>query len=384
MKCPLCESKKTVLLTQRKDVPVLQNVICSTREESLNTLRGDIILCLCEDCGFVFNAAYKKFDYNAAYENNQGYSEKFTKYLQQSSSLIAEYVNSLSGKTLILEVGCGQGDYLRQVAAGIGKDKDWQAIGFDPAYRGLLSLKDRLRFEKQYFSHDAILGQWDNIVCIARHVIEHIPDPKFLLKEFECLPGINVKLFLETPDFDWILANGAFEDIVYEHCSFYSFSSICQLLKNFKFDLTRFQTLFNAQYMWIEAEKRIAPVLLRETYKIEEKKLWKVWVDRIHKNEENNMHTLVWGAGAKGVAFLNAIDPEQKYVDGVIDINPYKQGKFLVGTGHPILKPEDLEKYVKYKKVEIIIMNECYLDEISKLVMKIKGLVVKLCLLHGI
>lgn len=40
----------------------------------------------------------------------------------------------------------------------------------------------------------------------------------------------------------------------------------------------------------------------------------------------------VLGAGAKGVTFLNLADPEAANVSCVIDVNPYKQGKFIPGT----------------------------------------------------
>jgi len=45
----------------------------------------------------------------------------------------------------------------------------------------------------------------------------------------------------------------------------------------------------------------------------------------------------VWGAGAKGVTFVNLFDPDGGLLDSVIDLNPRKQGHYVPGTGHPIV-----------------------------------------------
>ena len=75
----------------------------------------------------------------------------------------------------------------------------------------------------------------------------------------------------------------------------------------------------------------------------------------------------IWGAGAKGVTFANIIDPEQKWIDSVIDLNPKKQKHFIPGTGHPIHSYQELpERGI----TDIILMNPNYHDEIAELLAK--------------
>lgn len=69
---------------------------------------------------------------------------------------------------------------------------------------------------------------------------------------------------------------------------------------------------------------------------------------------------LVWGAGAKGVTFANLIDPQRKYIAALVDINVHKQGRYIGGTGHPVIGPQDIGKNAG----EIIIMNGVYEKEI--------------------
>ena len=52
-----------------------------------------------------------------------------------------------------------------------------------------------------------------------------------------------------------------------------------------------------------------------------------------------NGKVAAWGAGAKGVTFANLADPQCDLLDCLIDLNPAKQGRFVPGTGHPIVDP---------------------------------------------
>jgi hypothetical protein len=68
----------------------------------------------------------------------------------------------------------------------------------------------------------------------------------------------------------------------------------------------------------------------------------------------------VWGAGAKGTTFAHLVDPENKLIDCVVDLNPNKQGKFLPGTGHPIV---GVEKLATRGVRNAILMNPNYREE---------------------
>ena len=68
----------------------------------------------------------------------------------------------------------------------------------------------------------------------------------------------------------------------------------------------------------------------------------------------------IWGAGAKGATFANLIDPDCRRIDCVVDINPSKQGKFLPGTGHPIV---DVRSLRPRGVTAAVLMNPNYRDE---------------------
>ncbi len=73
-------------------------------------------------------------------------------------------------------------------------------------------------------------------------------------------------------------------------------------------------------------------------------------------------HYLVWGAGSKGITFVNVV-PEGARISALVDVNPHKQGRFAPGTGTAVVGPESLRgRPVR----SIIVMNPLYRDEVAQ------------------
>ena len=64
--------------------------------------------------------------------------------------------------------------------------------------------------------------------------------------------------------------------------------------------------------------------------------------------------TVLWGAGLKGRGFLEICDPENRYVQSVIDMDSRKQGEILP-SGHAVKGIEGVEP-----DMAILIANERY------------------------
>lgn len=74
-----------------------------------------------------------------------------------------------------------------------------------------------------------------------------------------------------------------------------------------------------------------------------------------------NRRVVVWGAGSKGVSFLNAL-PTQKVISYIVDINPRKIGRFVPGSAQEVVHPDFLNSY---QPDQILVMNANYLAEIE-------------------
>ncbi|MHC5009848.1 MAG: class I SAM-dependent methyltransferase, partial [Planctomycetota bacterium] len=55
-------------------------------------------------------------------------------------------------------------------------------------------------------------------------------------------------------------------------------------------------------------------------------------------------------------------DPEGREIDCVVDVNPGKQGRYLPGTGHPIVGPQAL---ASRRPAFALVLNPVYRAEIE-------------------
>lgn len=192
-------------------------------------------------------------------------------------------------------------------------------------------------------------------------------------------------LYLETPRLDWILEHKAFFDFGYEHCSYFSDSFMFKMIDAANLQIVSIENSFNKQYFSICARRKpvsansesannygdklaiAAKVSDTEVNSIMQgfSDLYQSYKAQVSKFQPST-DCCIWGCSQKGEVFLNLFDSECKCI--AVDISPYKQGRFILGTGHQILSPQQLQDLEVNK---IVVMNSNYLEEIKALVKQI-------------
>jgi len=351
-------------------------MLMQTQQEALKFPRGDIVLGFCEECGFISNVAFNPsmLDYSKNYEDQQCFSPTFNTFAQHlANRLIEKY--DLYDKN-ILEIGCGKGDFL-MLLCELGHNR---GVGIDPAYvkdRIHSKASDRLTFIQDYYSERYAKYHGDLVCC--RHTLEHIHNTAEFVSSVRRAIGnrLDTVVFFEVPDVTRILRELAFWDIYYEHCSYFSPGSLARLFRSCKFEVIDLSRAFNDQYLLIEA--RPISEASGKAHELEEsleelakdveyfaghcrEKLdqWKNWLQQI---DAEGKRAVVWGSGSKCVSFMTTLGVKDE-IRYVIDVNPYRHGKFLPGAGKKIMPPEFLKEY---KPDITIVMNPIYCDEIRQM-----------------
>lgn len=341
--CPVCGNAHSVPVLEQSGVPVLQNAVMESRDAARSIARGDLQFVACTGCGFVWNRAFRGVTYDQQYDNTVP-SAAFDAHVD---SLVARLVaDGVRGKR-VAEVGCGQGDFLKRLVSA-GQNT---GIGFDPAYRGP-AIEGPLRFVPDYFAPDPDVRDVD--VAISRHVIEHIPDP---LPFLASLRSLNAPLYLETPSVEWILERVEISDLFYEHCSLFSAHSLTIACHRAGFEVAEVTRVFGGQYLWLRAVPAGRVASLAREFRARyawQRERWQAVVGN---------GTALWGAGAKGVTMAGIIDPTGEHIPCIVDNNPAKQGRYLPGTGHPIVAPATLSHLPVTSAVSL---NPNYTQEIER------------------
>jgi hypothetical protein len=129
-------------------------------------------------------------------------------------------------------------------------------------------------------------------------------------------------------------------------------------------------TSFGDQYLYIEARLAARPVpspsprvsgMEQLVRKFAHEYVSKVdhWRHYLTTHAPGNV--LVWGAGSKGVTFVNVV-PGGERICSLVDVNLHKQGRFVPGTGALVVAPDALRGQ---SVSSIIVMNPLYRDEIA-------------------
>ena len=373
--CPSCGSPLFLRLLDLRDLPIHTSTLLSSRSEAVTYPRANLTLDVCKACGLISNSAFDApgHDYSASYKEVQSFSPRFRAYAAELADQLVER-HALVGRD-VFEIGSGRGDFLTELVSRTSG----RGFAVDPSYRdGDLApeLVGRITIDKTFFAAEHVPPDAGAIVC--RHTLEHVHDVAAFLREVRA--GLDrtsgaVALF-EVPDTRRVLEEGAFWDLYYEHCSYFTPGSLARAFRTAGLAPSRLERTFDDQYLFItaatghgepseplpEEETADEVVALAERFSAAFDGARCRWQDRLRAARARGARTVIWGAGSKGVGFLSMLGVADE-VDYAVDVNPDKHGMFMPGTGHEIASPDRL---AERPPDLVVVMNPVYADEIAR------------------
>jgi hypothetical protein len=336
--------------------------------------KRNIALGLCLNCGVISNTEFDAslHSYSRDYEETQGYSGTFREFNERLARDIVERYG-IERKTVI-EIGCGKGEFL-SLLCRIGNNK---GIGIDPAF-----VADRnpaldcdVTFIADFYSETFAALQADAIVC--KMTLEHIYNTFDFVSLVRRSIGCRRKtlVFFQVPNTDYVLSETAFQDVYYEHCSYFNPASLSRLFTRCGFHVLEVKPEYDNQYLTLVAkpaaelpgdvmesgsefaqlERLTAEFSSRTDIAI------RSWRQKVQEAASAGKRVAIWGSGSKGVAFLTALRANDA-VTYAVDINPHRQGMYMAGSGHRIISPVELAG----NGVDLVIaMNGIYKAEIQR------------------
>ncbi|WP_380165798.1 class I SAM-dependent methyltransferase [Jannaschia sp. R86511] len=362
MSCRACGQPATEPLVDLGPAPALVGALWDDADGARGSVRGQLDLHVCRRCGHVQNDAFDAtlIDYDVDYDNSLHHSPTFQRFADDLAHRLVDERGIRDSH--VVEVGSGKGDFL----AAMARLGDNTGTGYDPTVDPDLRV-DGVTLVPDYFRPELHLEPYDLLVC--RHVLEHLDDPATMLRALrDEASGEDPLFYLEVPSAEFNFGPEGMWDSIYPHVSYFSAQSLEALVSRCGLRVEASGTAFGGQFLWVEARPGrlddtvpdgVAEHLaLLAAFGERWRSTTRHWRDRIGADDSDEL--VLWGAGAKGVTFLNAVDDGARLT--VVDLNPNKWGRYLPGTGHRVQDPASLgERAVAL----VLITNPVYRDEIS-------------------
>jgi SAM-dependent methyltransferase len=370
--CPLCGAERGLAFFEAERVPVHCNVLAESRAAALAAPRAEIRLVCCAECGLVYNDRFdpERMLYVEGYETSLHHSDVFREYAEElARDLVRRH--GLRDRDVI-EIGCGAGDFLRLLCALGGN----RGLGFDPSYAGPERPDSEVDVRILARPYDETSSELPADLVCCRHVLEHVRRPLDLLAGVRRTLGArrDSLVFFEVPDALYTLRHGGIWDVIYEHCSYFTPRSLREAFVRAGFEPLETRSVYGGQFLALEArvasdaapaapEERDDTLALARAFhacwrhKVDE------WRERVGELRARGATAAVWGAGSKGVTFLNTLGLDAESVPLVVDLHPGKQGRFVPGTAQRIVAPEELGRR---PPDVVVVVNPLYREEIAR------------------
>lgn len=343
----------------KKPLMVLENMPKSAQflpdKDSLNSDFGiDLNILQCSKCGLV-QIGNEPVHYYREVIRASGISNEMTAFrTQQFTDFIKKY--SLQSKK-ILEVGCGQGEYL-SVVDKLGVN----AFGIE--YSDELvnkCVQSGLKAFKGYV--DSENYQITNAPFDAFYIfsfLEHMPDPNSALIGIANNLADEAVGIIEVPNFDMILQKNLFSEFITDHLFYFTKDTLRSTLSLNGFEVIECNDIWHDYIISATVKKRKS---LDISHFSDCKNKIITDIDSFLASFAPKS-VAIWGAGHQSLAViaLTQIADKIKYV---FDSAPFKQGKYTPSTHIPIVAPDMLNT----APVDaVIIIAGSYSDEVESII----------------
>ncbi|CAN5886486.1 class I SAM-dependent methyltransferase [soil metagenome] len=255
----------------------------------------------------------------------------------------------------LVEVGCGEGHFLRALAKASGGDS--RILGFDPSTHP--ETGQGFEFHARLFEPLADVVGYAPDAIVIRHVIEHLTDPAALIESLAWGASQLDKpcwLFAESPCIDRVFATGRLADFFYEHTSHFTTNSFRTLMARAG-EVFELAHGYDGEVVYALVKLGVPAAIAVQAEATERfmaesqdhRAAIRLQIDDLAAGDRT---IAVWGGTGKGAAFMHQFGLDAERFPLVVDSDPSKVGTFVPGTGQPI----QFRDVLKARPPEVVII----------------------------
>jgi hypothetical protein len=365
--CPISGNDKSVEYLNLGNVPLVNN-LCKTREESFACEKFPLAIQLFPESNLTCLTEFiNKDNLFLNYLYRSGVNKPYLTHCAKMYDYLSRIMD-FKDKDLVIDIGGNDGSLLIEFRK---ENRNLHYINIDCS-KSFIEVNDiaGIEYINEYFCGETQLPYKAKLIT-STNVFQHTEPIRSFIQGIECNLSNEGIWCLEFPYILTTLANDNYDQVYHEHVYYFCLKNIVDICKqeglrviNVSYHDMHAGTLRILSVKESSQRQPDSTILsflnLEKTLTEEYCLKWgKQTYIKIGSYKQFIMDLIskgnsiaCFGAAAKGCVFLNSCDIDSGLIRFIVDDTPFKQGKFVPGTGIEVVS----RKVLKKEKIDYMII----------------------------